>query len=89
MRDLIWFGKGKQPNHQDNICLPFHLHLFFGLMGEYTWYMIFFFQMQYNIKDYVLSFKYVAVEEKSIWDQAYEENLVGLAKEGNAAKSSG
>jgi hypothetical protein len=45
--NLFGFAKeGKAAtNHQDDICLLFHLYLFFGLMGEYTWYMIFFFQM--------------------------------------------
>jgi hypothetical protein len=42
---LAWKIKEKQPNHQDDMCLLFQLYLFFGLMGEYTWHMIFFFQM--------------------------------------------
>jgi hypothetical protein len=42
------------------------------------------------IKHLALCFIFaLAVAEKSIWDLANEENLVGLAKKGKAAQSSG
>jgi hypothetical protein len=34
MRDIIWFGKGKQPNNQDDISLLFHLYVYLGQVEQ-------------------------------------------------------